>query len=184
MPTHYGPQGDFHARRMSDDPTELLKIKEEYEAGLERIRKHQEWMETDSRFAVECPDLDNGVTDADMKFLTMTCKDCGEGHPDDEPCVRSTISGDRKQYPLARGLLDYFPKALAEVAHCSRHCNEQHNKGEPMHWAREKSTDEADCLLRHLVDRGNLDTDGIRHSAKVAWRALALLERELDGEKV
>jgi hypothetical protein len=34
------------------------------------------------------------------------------------------------------------------------------------------------------VDRNKLDTDGLRHSGKVAWRALAMLERELDGEKV
>ena len=174
MSTYYGPATNL----------------KEYEAGMARIRKHQEWMETDSRFAHANPDLDDGVTDADMKDFdvpqdyVMTCADCGVWHSDDDPCVSSTISGDRKQYPLARGLLDYFPKALAEVAHCSWHCNEQHNAGEPMHWAREKSTDEADALLRHLVDRGKLDKDGIRHSVKVAWRALAMLERELDGETI
>jgi hypothetical protein len=50
-----------------------------------------------------------------------------------------------------------------------------------MHWAYGKSTDEADCILRHLVDAGTLDTDGMPHSAKVAWRALALLQRELES---
>jgi hypothetical protein len=49
-----------------------------------------------------------------------------------------------------------------------------------MHHARGKSTDHADCILRHLIDRGTVDTDGIRHSAKVAWRALALLQLELE----
>jgi hypothetical protein len=34
-----------------------------------------------------------------------------------------------------------------------------------------------------MIDRGKLDTDGMRHSAKVAWRALALLQTELDKEK-
>jgi hypothetical protein len=85
---------------------------------------------------------------------------------------------------MARGLLDYFPKACAYVSFVSMIANEQHNPGEPMHWAREKSTDEADCIVRHLVDRNKLDTDGLRHSGKVAWRALAMLERELDGEVV
>jgi hypothetical protein len=51
-----------------------------------------------------------------------------------------------------------------------------------MHHARGKSTDHADCILRHLIDRGTVDTDGIRHSAKVAWRALALLQLELEAE--
>jgi hypothetical protein len=90
---------------------------------------------------------------------------------------------ERKAVPMARGLLDYFPDALAEVSHVSLVANEQHNPGEPLHWAKEKSTDEADALLRHLVDRGGIDTDGLRHSAKVAWRALALLQRELDAER-
>ena len=85
----------------------------------------------------------------------------------------------RKNIPLARGLLDYFPRALAAVADLSRIGNEQHNPGEPMHWAKEKSNDHADCIVRHLIDRGLMDTDGVRHATKVAWRALALLETEL-----
>ena len=86
----------------------------------------------------------------------------------------------RKAAPICRGLLDYFPNACAAVAELSRIGNEQHNPGEPMHWAREKSTDQADCIVRHLIDRGKIDTDGVRHSAKVAWRALALLQLELE----
>lgn len=88
----------------------------------------------------------------------------------------------RKQHPIVRGVLDYFPDAIAEVAHVSYVGNEQHNPGEPMHWAKEKSTDEADCLVRHLMERGTRDSDGLRHTAKVAWRALALLQRELEEE--
>jgi Domain of unknown function (DUF5664) len=84
---------------------------------------------------------------------------------------------------MARGLLDYFPDALAEVSHVSFVGNEQHNPGQELHWAKGKSTDHADCILRHLVDRGTLDTDGLRHSAKVAWRALALLQTEIEDER-
>lgn len=92
-----------------------------------------------------------------------------------------TDAKKRKDAPMARGCLDYFPKALAAVAELSRIGNEQHNPGQPMHWAKEKSTDHADCILRHMVDRGTIDTDGVLHSTKVAWRALALLETELDA---
>jgi Domain of unknown function (DUF5664) len=88
----------------------------------------------------------------------------------------------RKALPLARGLLDYFPAALAAVADVSRVGNDQHNPGQPIHWSKHLSTDHADCLLRHMVDRGRLDTDGLRHSAKVAWRALAMLQMELEAE--
>lgn len=88
----------------------------------------------------------------------------------------------RKGIPIATGCLDYFPKALAEVAGVSRLGNDQHNPGKPLHWDRTKSTDEADCLIRHFLERGTRDTDGARHSAKVAWRALALLEKEIEAD--
>lgn len=91
---------------------------------------------------------------------------------------------NRKEYPMARGLLDYFPDALMEVANVSHVGNQQHNPGEEMHWAKDKSTDHADCLLRHLKDRGTLDTDKLRHSAKVAWRALAMLQIEIEDEQL
>lgn len=93
-----------------------------------------------------------------------------------------TAATDRKGIPLAAGCLDYFPLALAEVARVSKAGNDQHNPGQPLHWAREKSTDHADCILRHMIDRGLLDSDGQRHSAKVAWRALAMLQIELEKE--
>lgn len=89
----------------------------------------------------------------------------------------------RKGIPLFRGLLKYFPDALCAVAECSAAGNKQHHADKPLHWDKSKSTDEADCLMRHLIDSGTLDSDGIRHTAKVAWRALALLQRELDAEK-
>ncbi len=92
-----------------------------------------------------------------------------------------TDAKERKVIPMARGLLDYFPAALAAVSVLSLIANEQHNPGEELHWARTKSTDHADCIIRHLVDRGELDADGIAHSVKVAWRALALLQEELEA---
>ena len=92
----------------------------------------------------------------------------------------STDKQTRKEQPVARGVLDYFPDAMAAVAHVSFVANEQHNPGEPMHWARGKSTDHADCIVRHLMDRGTIDDDGLRHSAKAAWRALALLQEEIE----
>ncbi len=96
--------------------------------------------------------------------------------------ILSTDKTERKQTPIYSGVLKYFPKALAEVARVSYAGNEQHNPGEKLRWAREKSTDQEDCLVRHLLEAGTLDTDGQRHSAKVCWRALAMLELELEAE--
>ncbi len=86
----------------------------------------------------------------------------------------------RKALPITTGVLDYFPDALAAVAHCSKVGNDQHNPGQSLHWSRDKSTDHADCITRHLIERGTTDTDGVLHSAKLAWRALALLQMEIE----
>lgn len=88
----------------------------------------------------------------------------------------------RKQHPVTTGVLDYFPLAVAEIARVSKAGNDQHNPGQPLHWARSKSGDHADCITRHLIQRGTVDSDGQRHSAKMAWRALALLQEELEAE--
>ena len=92
-----------------------------------------------------------------------------------------TDSAARKTIPVATGVLDYFPAAIAAVAELSRIGNDKHNPGEPLHWARGKSSDHADCIMRHLIERGTIDTDGLSHSVKVAWRALALLQEELEA---
>jgi hypothetical protein len=94
--------------------------------------------------------------------------------------ILPTDATARKAIPLATGLLDYFPSALAAVAAVSKAGNDQHNPGQPLHWSRGKSMDQADTLLRHLLERGTVDHDGLRHSAKMAWRALALLQIELE----
>lgn len=94
-----------------------------------------------------------------------------------------TDAASRKAAPMAQGLLWYFPNALAEVARVSKAGNDQHNPGKPLHHDRSKSSDHADCILRHLIDAGTHDSDGVRHSAKVAWRALALLQEELEREE-
>lgn len=87
----------------------------------------------------------------------------------------------RKSIPVYSGFFKYFPRAILAVAELSRIGNDQHNPGEPLHWAREKSGDELDACGRHLLEAGTIDTDGVRHSTKVAWRAMANLEKELEN---
>ncbi len=91
-------------------------------------------------------------------------------------------SATRKQWPVATGVLDYFPDAIVAISNVSFRGNEQHNPGQPLHWARNKSADEADTMIRHFLQRGTVDTDGVRHTAKMAWRALALLQKEIEDE--
>jgi Domain of unknown function (DUF5664) len=101
----------------------------------------------------------------------------------DEKPRLPTDAAARKLIPLCDGLLDYFPDACAEVAMVSHAGNQQHNPGEPLHWARGKSTDFANTIMRHLMERGGRDVDGQRHSAKLAWRALALLQIEIEEQE-
>lgn len=93
-----------------------------------------------------------------------------------------TVSSEsRKAIPIATGVVDYFPAALVEIAKLSKAGNDKHNPGQPLHWSRGKSNDHADTIMRHFLERGTVDAeDGIRHSVKLAWRALALLQIELE----
>lgn len=90
---------------------------------------------------------------------------------------------ERKKRPVYSGVLRYFPDALMEVAYCSWVGNEQHNPGSRVHWDRSKSTDDIEALSRHLLCAGEIDSDGVRHSAKLAWRALAVLQKELEAAR-
>lgn len=97
-----------------------------------------------------------------------------------------TDSKERKNYPLLRGCLRYFPAALAGVALTSKLGNDKHNPGEELHHARGKSTDHGDCVVRHLMDvqdllaaydRGDSNVnpqDILNEVNQLAWRALAL----------
>jgi hypothetical protein len=102
------------------------------------------------------------------------------------PTRTTTLPEDaagRKKCPLASGVLDYFPDALVAVAQVSWSGNEQHNPGQPLNWNRSKSADESDTIIRHFMQRGTLDSDGQRHSAKMAWRALAILQKEIEADQ-
>ena len=102
----------------------------------------------------------------------------------------------RKDIPLYDGTVGYFPLAFREMARVSMDGNEQHNAGEPLHWAREKSTDQINTAFRHLVDSmsgvifdGLSRTDGkpIYHLAKTFWRigaALQLLVEQTEAREI
>ena len=103
----------------------------------------------------------------------------------------STDSAVRKDTPMYSGCLMYFPAALAGVAKHSKLGNDKHNPGQPLHHSRGKSADHDECIIRHLVDMGDLmavierNKDEPRYTAAeveallteanaLAWRALAL----------
>lgn len=92
----------------------------------------------------------------------------------------------RKDYPIFRGCLRYFPAAIAGIAKISKLGNDKHNPGEEMHHARNKSADQGDCIIRHLIDVEDLLAAYSRNSEdrvtpeeilnevnQMAWRALA-----------
>jgi len=95
-------------------------------------------------------------------------------------------SQSRKNRPVFSGVLMYFPDALMAVAEHSKKGNDKHNPGQPLHWAKEKSKDHADCIARHLIDIGpnwdavDPETQSL-HAQALAWRALALLQTVLES---
>lgn len=128
--------------------------------------------------------------DAQRYVISIEGDQNGEYTPDYFELVESVrgttlpvTAEERKNIPLMSGFMAYFPAAMAAVAALSKKGNDQHNPGQPLHWARSKSGDHEDCLLRHLLESGTIDTDGVRHTTKVAWRAMALLQMELEREE-
>jgi len=91
----------------------------------------------------------------------------------------------RKSTPIFTGCINYFPDALKEVSKCSLAGQKQHNQGDKLYWDKNKSNDNTDALLRHLIDSEHTshDTDGVLHLAKVAWRSLATLQIYLEKNK-
>jgi hypothetical protein len=91
-------------------------------------------------------------------------------------------SAERKEYPITTGVLDYFPDAIAMVAHVSYLGNQKHNPGQPLHWARGKSSDHVDCISRHLIERDTIDVANVHHMANEVWRSLAELQEFLEKQ--
>lgn len=97
--------------------------------------------------------------------------------------VGSMTDAERKALPVGDALL-YFPLVWLALAEVCRVANEQHNPGQPMHWAREKSTDQLNTALRHIFDdKLGLDkdpTDQCWMLAKTVWRAAAALQLKME----
>jgi len=103
-------------------------------------------------------------------------------------------SKERKETPIFSGVLNYFPLAIAAVAHQSYKGNEKHNPGQPLHWSREKSADHLDCATRHMMTPREIDVDivceqtgeilevgsGQPHIVAAVWRLLAQAELILE----
>ena len=129
----------------------------------------------------------SGMSIRDMMVIDE--KRCEDINCENCDCDLKTEIGneaqERKNTPVFSGVLKYFPNALKEVSKCSQAGNDQHPPDKPLHWDMDKSKDEYDALTRHLIDHtiNPIDTDGILHLTKVAWRALAGLERHLTNKK-
>ena len=98
-------------------------------------------------------------------------REAAQGDP--KPSVLPSDAAERKTYPIYSGFMTYFPHAIAAVSHMSYQGNLQHHPDKPLHWDMDKSSDELDALMRHMLED---DWEA------VAWRALANLERKLTGK--
>ena len=80
-------------------------------------------------------------------------------------------------------MIQYFPLVWAEIAKVSKAGNDQHNPGQPLHWAREKSKDQMDAAFRHMLDYAQGSPDRNYHLAQAIWRLCAELELSLEKER-
>jgi hypothetical protein len=87
----------------------------------------------------------------------------------------------RKALPIMR-VLGYFTAAIAGLTRHAVRGNAQHNPGEPLHWARGKSMDHAECVGRHSFDMMDLHAWLERNPTHPERDAvLAELEQEYDA---
>jgi len=108
---------------------------------------------------------------SDLKEITEYCKRhewCDEALP-----VLPEDAVERKQIPVYRGFIKYFPRAIVAVTRMSVEGQQQHNPDGELSWIRSKSADDKDALMRHILDE---DWE------KVAWRAMAILEKKLESQ--
>lgn len=107
--------------------------------------------------------------------------------------MSNTLPSDstaRNEIPLNDGFFAYFPAAIAGCARWSKIGNDKHNAGEPLHHARDKSTDHANKVLRHVMDindflassqRTGLTAEEVRlmldDADALVWRACALSQQ-------
>ena len=136
------------------------------------VKKWQEIME-----AYMCGNIDDYI----FTYLETDVSNIEVNEP--EEVKISNKAQLRKNTPVFSGVLKYFPNALKAVARASKAGNDQHHTDKPLHWDMSKSSDEYDAMIRHLLDHQEnpVDDDNVLHLAKVAWRALAGLERYLTG---
>ncbi len=98
-----------------------------------------------------------------------------------------TGSAARKGIPIYRGFMKIFPDAIAAVSQLTALSTEKHNPGGDVGWQKDKSTDELDAGLRHMLDDimsedpVARDEDGALHATKMAWRMMANLQRLADS---
>jgi hypothetical protein len=97
-----------------------------------------------------------------------------------------TTDAERKALPVFTYMFEYFPDAYLAEVQVAVAGNNQHNPGQPLHWAREKSKDQMNTAMRHIFDYGSgtkKDTDGQWHLAKAIWRLKAQLQLDIEAER-
>lgn len=101
--------------------------------------------------------------------------------------LKKSESQRRKETPVYSGVLMYFPDAINAVARASYKGDTKHNGpndgSRKIRWARRKSMDQEDCVVRHMMTPDEIDPEtGETHLTHAAWRVLAALQ--LQQEKL
>lgn len=93
---------------------------------------------------------------------------------------------DQDKSPVVQGFMQYFPRAILEVANISRYGHEKYQVPyADQNWARVENGlgRYADAEVRHLLGEfidGTYDPEStLHHAAHRAWNAMAYLERLL-----
>ena len=102
------------------------------------------------------------------------------------PVRAASISQIRKNTPIHTVLTEYFPDAFMAIAQQCQQGDTKHNPqnaGNPPFWAREKSKDHLNCVVRHAMTPNRHDEEtNLPECVAMAWRALAYCQLELERQ--
>lgn len=144
-------------------------------------RAYEEWqkMNDESPMTVAAAEAFMGTGSAFLQVRAV--------NPYNDDTILPTGYEERKELKMYDFMFHYFPLAWLEIVKVAVAGNNQHNPGETLHWAREKSKDQMNTAFRHIFDYGTgtkYDTDGRTHLGKAAWRLMAQLQLDLEAERL
>jgi len=147
---------------------------DEVQPLIEEVIARKSTLQRLERYISDTPDIKN----INAPF-TISDEDKANGHPKPGDWIGINASNPRDRWLITK---EFFDNNYEIISSRRNDPTEELIKEKGLTSPR-LTKDDLDALMRHLMENGMHDIDGVRHSAKIAWRALAHLQKEIEGDK-